>query len=109
MRRLSRSHEERNVVEVYDWFQFHVILLDENRDGALATMSAGMPLASPLAGLAPSEVADFFHEHRKAVMALRNWLAHGRFWNPKLGREFGVGDVFDVCRMVLKELNLIEN
>lgn len=33
----------------------------------------------------------------KGVVPLRDWLAHGRYWNPKLGRPtYEVGDVFDI-------------
>ncbi|MBO0698201.1 MAG: hypothetical protein J2P46_07395 [Zavarzinella sp.] len=39
----------------------------------------------------------------KGVLSYRNWLAHGRYWKPKLGRPAGYDpvDVFDVCRQLL--------
>jgi hypothetical protein len=34
----------------------------------------------------------------KGVVPLRDWLAHGRYWNPKVGRPvYGVRDVFDIA------------
>lgn len=41
----------------------------------------------------PKVVSDFL-----GVLNLRNWLAHGRYWHPKLGRGYTPNDVFDVCR-----------
>lgn len=40
----------------------------------------------------------------KGVLNYRNWLAHGRYWKPKLGRPAGYlpGDVFDVCEQLLE-------
>lgn len=38
----------------------------------------------------------------KGVVPLRDWLAHGRYWNPKLGRPiYEVGDVFDIASEML--------
>jgi hypothetical protein len=38
----------------------------------------------------------------KGVVPLRDWLAHGRYWNPNLGRRFyEVGDVFDIVSEML--------
>jgi hypothetical protein len=42
----------------------------------------------------------------KGVLGLRHWLAHGRYWRPKLGRTGGYTpvDVFDICHALLKSL-----
>jgi hypothetical protein len=46
---------------------------------------------------AKSPVNDF-----KGALKLRHWLAHGRYWRPKLGRqEFSPGDVFDISNTLL--------
>jgi len=38
----------------------------------------------------------------KCVLPLRDWLAHGRYWNPKIGRAvYEVPDVFDVASEML--------
>ncbi len=38
----------------------------------------------------------------KGVVPLRDWLAHGRYWNPKLGRPvYDVTDVFDIASEML--------
>ncbi len=39
----------------------------------------------------------------KGALTLRHWLAHGRYWKPKLGRAAGYDpvDVFDICRELL--------
>jgi len=38
----------------------------------------------------------------KGVMPLRNWLAHGRYWNPKVGRAINsVRDVYDIASEML--------
>jgi len=39
----------------------------------------------------------------KGVLKLRHWLAHGRYWDPKMGRpQYSPRDVYDIS------LNLIE-
>jgi len=43
----------------------------------------------------------------KGALKLRNWLAHGRYWTPKLARKsYSPLDVFDICEQVLVELSL---
>jgi hypothetical protein len=38
----------------------------------------------------------------KGVVPLRDWLAHGRYWNPKIGRpKYEVSDVFDIASEML--------
>ena len=40
----------------------------------------------------------------KGALNLRNWLAHGRYWKPKLGRAAGYDpvDTFDICKDLLQ-------
>jgi len=41
----------------------------------------------------------------KGVVPLRDWLAHGRYWNPKLGRPvYDVTDVFDMASEMLDKM-----
>src|SRR5579871_511258 len=41
----------------------------------------------------------------KGVVPLRDWLAHGRYWNPKMGRSaYEVGDVFDIASAMLHKM-----
>ena len=49
-------------------------------------------------------IADF-----KGALNLRNWLAHGRYWRPKIGRADGYipADVFDICRDLLMATGLL--
>lgn len=44
----------------------------------------------------------------KSALNLRDWLAHGRYWKPKLGRaaEYNPVDVFDICRELLQAIGL---
>ena len=37
----------------------------------------------------------------KVVLNLRNWLAHGRFWIPRLARDYDPQIVFDICDALL--------
>jgi len=42
----------------------------------------------------------------KGVIPLRDWLAHGRYWNPKLGRHaYTVDDVYDIAAGMLAQLS----
>ncbi len=45
----------------------------------------------------------------KGVLNFRHWLAHGRYWKPKLGRAAGYGpvDVFDICHELLRAAGLM--
>jgi hypothetical protein len=40
----------------------------------------------------------------KGVLKYRNWLAHGRYWKPKLGQPSGYDplDVFELCQQLLQ-------
>jgi hypothetical protein len=43
----------------------------------------------------------------KGALKLRHWLAHGRFWNPKLGRtDYTAMEVFDICKDLLVAVSL---
>ena len=42
---------------------------------------------------AMSEAVRMFKE----ALKLRHWLAHGRYWKPKLVRDFDPQDVFAIC------------
>jgi len=43
-----------------------------------------------------SAIGDFL-----GALRLRDWLAHGRYWNPKLGRRYSPSDVYDITNGVL--------
>lgn len=51
-----------------------------------------------------SSIAEF-----KGALNLRHWLAHGRYWKPKLGRVAGYDpvDVFDICKNLLQDVQLM--
>jgi len=40
----------------------------------------------------------------RGALRLRHWLAHGRYWHPKLGRGYAPNDVFDIVRALLDEI-----
>jgi hypothetical protein len=41
----------------------------------------------------------------KGVVPLRDWLAHGRYWPPNLGRpKYEVGDVYDITSEMLHRM-----
>ena len=50
-------------------------------------------------GVPANLVADF-----RGVLKLRHWLAHGRHWNPKLGRDYTPNDVFDISRDLIASI-----
>lgn len=49
------------------------------------------------------EPASVVSEFRGALR-LRHWLAHGRYWHPKLGRGYGPNDVFDISQKLIDAL-----
>lgn len=46
-------------------------------------------------------VGDF-----KSALKYRHWLAHGRYWNPKLGRTYDAYAIYFVCDNIITNLNL---
>ncbi len=43
----------------------------------------------------------------KGAFGYRNWLAHGRYWTPKLGRRYDFETVYELSEAVLTELPLL--
>ena len=43
----------------------------------------------------------------RQALSLRHWLAHGRYWTLKCGRQYKVGDVYDICEQALQEMKLM--
>lgn len=42
----------------------------------------------------------------RGVMPLRDWLAHGRHWNPKMSRpQYTVQDVFEIAEEMLSKMS----
>jgi len=44
-------------------------------------------------------VSDF-----RGALKFRHWLAHGRYWTPKLGRRYAVRDVFEITERLFAKL-----
>ncbi len=41
----------------------------------------------------------------KGALNLRHWLAHGRYWKPRLGREYDPLDIYEICDSLLKVID----
>jgi hypothetical protein len=50
-------------------------------------------------GVAANTIAAF-----RGTLRLRHWLAHGRYWHPKLGRDYAPGDVFDIAKALIDSI-----
>jgi hypothetical protein len=50
-------------------------------------------------GECKSAVSEF-----RAILNLRHWLAHGRYWLPKLGRAYAPQDAFDIADRLFAKL-----
>ena len=44
----------------------------------------------------------------RSVFRFRHWLAHGRYWTPKLGRRYGFSDVFSLADLALRSFPFYE-
>lgn len=44
----------------------------------------------------------------RAALRLRNWLAHGRYWTPKLGQSYRPNDIFDIALDLLNTIGAAE-
>ncbi|WP_227937263.1 hypothetical protein [Alkalihalobacillus deserti] len=40
------------------------------------------------------------------ALKYRHWLAHGRYWNPKLGKKYDATSVYLICKNIINELPL---
>ena len=40
----------------------------------------------------------------RGILSLRDWLAHGRYWEPKLGRQYTPEDAFEVVEQLFEIL-----
>lgn len=40
----------------------------------------------------------------RSALGFRHWLAHGRYWTPKLGRIYDVNGVFRIAAQLISEL-----
>lgn len=43
----------------------------------------------------------------KAALLYRHWLAHGRYWVPKLGRQYDFSTVYRICDAVQSAVPLV--
>ena len=51
--------------------------------------------------LEPKAISAF-----RGALNLRDWIAHGRQWQPRLGRRYTPNDVFDICRDLIDSIPL---
>jgi hypothetical protein len=38
----------------------------------------------------------------RSAFRFRHWLAHGRYWTPRLGRRYGFDDIFSLAELTLR-------
>jgi hypothetical protein len=43
----------------------------------------------------------------RGAFKFRHWLAHGRYWIPKLGRRYDFVDIYTIADTALKQFDLI--
>lgn len=41
----------------------------------------------------------------KGALKYRNWLAHGRYWTLKIGREYDINTIYDICNDIIKSFD----
>jgi hypothetical protein len=44
----------------------------------------------------------------RGAFRFRHWLAHGRYWTPKLGRRYDFDDVFALADLTLRSFPFYE-
>lgn len=54
-------------------------------------------------GAAKSTISEF-----RGLLNLRDWLAHGRYWAPKLGKQYDAQGVFSVSDRLLGKLPILQ-
>lgn len=48
---------------------------------------------------AKSEISEF-----DAILNLRHWISHGRYWTKKIGQEYSILNAFDVCNNIFSKI-----
>ncbi|WP_159950179.1 hypothetical protein [Rhizobium sp. 18065] len=43
----------------------------------------------------------------RGAFKFRHWLAHGRYWKPKLGRRYDFDDIYTIAEIALKQFDLL--
>ena len=43
----------------------------------------------------------------RGCLHLRHWLAHGRYWKPKVGQYYDAHDVFVICHSLLQLMGIL--
>jgi hypothetical protein len=57
---------------------------------------------------------DHYPEYKPLISELigafkfRHWLAHGRYWTPKLGRKYDYSYIYELSLQIYKTLHLVE-
>ncbi|NNU93423.1 hypothetical protein ETC01_09285 [Geobacillus sp. NFOSA3] len=51
------------------------------------------------------EAKKYISDYKSALL-FRNWLAHGRYWNPKLGRHYDLSTVYTICENLVDSLRI---
>jgi hypothetical protein len=37
----------------------------------------------------------------RGALNFRHWIAHGRYWEPKLGRAYGFADIYNLAKGIV--------
>jgi hypothetical protein len=43
----------------------------------------------------------------RGALKLRHWLAHGRYWHPRLGQSYAPSDVYDIASKLIDSLTYL--
>lgn len=129
MTKVSLSGEHRTVEWVWDWYLYQERLQAPARLALLDALAAGgapADLSRRFRGLfkekgprveLDDDILEGWKLHHEAIvnrpvgefrgaLKLRHWLAHGRYWTRKIGREYSPEDVFGICMNLLDATGL---
>lgn len=95
-----------------------IVRVRERKNDAVSRSFAALYKKSKLRVRLEEDLLDAWERHGSApsvktaagrfkdALLLRNWLAHGRFWKPKLSQEYAPQDVFGICNDLLKAASI---
>jgi hypothetical protein len=90
--RKGKDPVSRALREIYKEKQQHASLEDEIFEAWIKNSSGGRSIIVELRG----------------AFKFRHWLAHGRYWTPKLGRRYDFDDVFALANLTLRSFPFYE-
>ncbi|KHD10883.1 hypothetical protein PN36_11400 [Candidatus Thiomargarita nelsonii] len=112
MTKVAFSGEEQSLAIIWQWYEDIQAALNGYQREILNALFQGKSVNEPFLFMTKENVLDYFAKQKTELenfqnaSKLRHWLAHGRYWTPKLGRSYNLNTIFDIAEQLLNELQI---